>query len=186
MKLPAKAMVTATLAAAVLTGCQTSGDQKRPADDAPPSAASPPCLLTAQQLTDITGTEQEIREPDEYDTRFECQNLLDGRGALIRWGLRETSLNPPPTLQELRGRAEQNGSVVEEVTLGKGIVGWLARGTPVGLPEGSVIALFDGRLLDVTVRGTGLGGEDVPVDEVAENALAVAQAFVSASESTQE
>ncbi|WP_126688283.1 hypothetical protein [Nocardioides ferulae] len=161
-----------------LTGCQeSSGDEPGPE---PTAEAAGPCLVTAEQLTEITGVAQELLEPDVSEVRTHCQTMLDERDVSIEWGLHQPALDPPPTQAELRSYLVEDDSTVAEIDLGAGVRGWAARGTPVGLPIGQVVAVLDDRVLQVEVTGTAMGGEDVPVDEVGHDAEEIAKTVVAA------
>ena len=176
------ALVTGAALAILLSGCgdgDTETGSPTPTTAGTATAAQP-CLLGDDQLSEITGTPQELAEPSELETGFECETLVDERGVAITWGLRESSLNPPPSPEELRELVEMSDFPARQADFGGGVTGWLAKGEPVGLPEASAIALLEDRVLEVTATGTTTGGEDVPVDDLAGNTLEVARALVAA------
>ena len=183
--IPVRTSLGAVVAVLVLLGataCAADDEPEvSPAPTTPPAAS--PCLVSADELTDLTGTPQEVREVELPDgglgTELFCETVLDERDVSMEWKLREPGVDPPPSLEEQRTLIDDPGMTPEEVDLGGGFSGWAASGRPIGLAEAQVVALLDDLMLHVTVTAhdddSGLGPADVE-----DEALGLARAVVAA------
>lgn len=173
---------TAALALVLLAG--GCGDEEPPQPSAG-SGAEPesPCLVTSEQLTEITGTTQEVREVDVpgggLGTELACDTVADERDVSMEWSLREPSIDPPPTHEEQRTFVEDRGNEVAEADLSDGRSGWVGFGTSGGHAGANVVTVLDDLLLQVSVTAYD-ADSGVGVAQVKDEALALAEAVVAA------
>ncbi|KRF35019.1 hypothetical protein ASG94_12870 [Nocardioides sp. Soil805] len=174
---------TAALALVLLAG--GCGDEEpSPEPNGSAGEPEPACLVTAEQLAEITGTPQEVREVDVpgggLGTELACETVLDEREVSMRWSLREPGIDPPPTLEEQRTYVEDPGNEVETVDLGAGQSGWVGFGTSAGLTGANVVTLLDDLMFQTSV--TAYDDTGVSVEKVRDEALALAEAVVAGQE----
>ncbi|WP_457205332.1 hypothetical protein, partial [Nocardioides sp. P5_C9_2] len=101
-----RTVLSAAVLALVLVagGCGDEAASPPPA----PSGAEPgtTCLVTAEQLAEITGTPQEVREVDVpgggLGTELACDTAEDEREVSMEWSLQKPFIDPPPTFEEQR------------------------------------------------------------------------------------
>jgi hypothetical protein len=157
-------------------------------EPSPPPAASggepeSACLVTAEQLAEITGTPQEVREVDVpgggLGTQLACDTAEDERTVSMEWSLREPLIDPPPTHEEQRSFVEDPGNEVAEAELGDGQPGWVGFGPSAGHAAAKVVTLLDDLMLHVSVTAWD-DDSGVGVAQVRDEALALAEAVVAA------
>ena len=186
MTLPHRLSAVSLVLIATLAGC---GDDDVVTDQYPDKsgqsapADAGPCLITAEQLEEITGVPQTIQEidvPDGLGAEQACGTLLDERDVSMRWSLSEPFIDPPPTHEEQRVQVEDPGLKVEEADLGDGQDGWIGAGQYSGLPRARVYTILDGLELSVEVTATDRDA-GLQKDDIADQALQLARAVVVAS-----
>lgn len=185
MTLPHRLSAVALVLMAALAGCGddtvTDTDPDKAGQSAPADAG--PCLVTAEQLEEITGTAQTIQEvdvPDDLGANQTCGTQLDERDVSMKWSLSEPFIDPPPTHEEQRVQVEDPGLTVEEADLGDGQDGWIGAGQYAGLPRARIYTILDGLALSVEVTATDKDA-GLQKDEIADEALQLARAVVVAS-----
>ena len=171
----------AVLLLATLAAC--GEDEPRAADPTPSTpTADTPCLVTADQLKEITGTSQEIREVEVpgggLGTQLFCETALDEREVAMTWSLQEPFIDPPPSHEEQRTFVEEDEMVVEEADLGEGQSGWVGAGRVFDHSEARVVTLLGDLMLHVEVNADDDG--TVSSSQIKDEALALARAVVAA------
>ena len=179
-----RASATAIVLLASLTACV--GDEEpwtspSPSPSARPDPVDGPCLVTREQLNEITGTEQTIVEvPSEGLAEFICATTLDDRYVVMQWFLEEPSAGRPQTHQEQRIELDDLGLTVEEASLGKGQTSWVGMGKPIAYPYAQVNAQVNDQSLEVMITAYD-EGSPLTVVQIREESLALARAVVAAT-----
>lgn len=177
------------LAAVLLGGCAGDTDAPDPSDTASgsPDGADAPCLVTAEQLTEITGVEQTLSESDappvdpdaDPEDELLCRTTVDERDTTIEWQLSSSDLAAGGTLthNQLRDYVARGDAEVTEVDLDAGTPAWVGQREEAGAALTVVAASLDDRWLSVE-----LSGNDEAVDRAGarDEAVAVTSALVDA------
>ena len=181
------ALVLAVATTLPLAACSDDGPATDP-DASPttsPSADATPCLLTAEQLGDLLGTEQTVEEVDvppmgEWSVGdLTCETAPDADDRTITWSLRsaEMTVGGALTHQELRAFVDGAGTEVSEVEVGADETAWLGTSSDLGLSWATTATSQGERLLEVEVTGDE---ETVTVDDASDAAVEVTRALVEA------
>ncbi len=171
------------ITAALLTGCGTQDDT--PARPAPPAAA--PCLITAEQLAEITGVEQSLSaadapplDPDDDAVEeVSCDTALDEREVKISWqvGGADLTVGGPITHDELRVFVEQGDAEVEEAEVGAAEPAWVGTRRELSRVWATAAAVEGDARLVVEVVGDD---ETTDVPQARAEVVAVTEALVEA------
>ncbi len=175
-----RAAAAAAVLLAALTACSTD-EGSGAAKQTGPEATQTSCLVTSDELGEITGVKQEIQEvdvPDGLGATVTCETVVDERGVSLTWGLNEPFIDPPPTFGEQRALVEEEDMVVEETELGSGLAGWVGAGRVFDHLEARVVTLLGDRILNVEANADDEA--PVSVSQIKDEALALARAVVAA------
>lgn len=175
-------------ASLLLTGCQ--GDQgdagvakpATPSPEATTGQATGPCLLTADQLTEITGVAQELGEPRQVEDTVVCETALGERAAGYFWDIEARSSTPE--LEELRDEVQIPGGRVQRTSLDDGTEAWLVQGGARPQPAVEVLVGVDETVLRVYASTMPATDDPYPRDRLTEETVAIASALVSALSSS--
>jgi hypothetical protein len=175
--------------AALLCGCSAQGDDPaRPVpESAPESASAPPCLITAEQVAEITGVEQSLSEVDappldpgdDAVEEVSCDTALDEREVKISWqvGGADLTAGGPITHDELRIFVEQGDAKVTEAEVGAAEPAWVGTRSELSLVWATAAAVAEDSRLVVEVVGDD---ETTDVGQARTEVLAVTEALVEA------
>lgn len=142
-----------------------------------PSAAGP-CLVTEQELQDISGTAQTLEEvPSDGLAELICQTAADERGVVMLWSVEKGG---DQTAEGQRDELDGLDLQVSPADLGDGQTGWIGVGKPVGYPHAQLKTLLaDQQVLEVTLTtydtDSALTGRDL-----GEETLELSSSLVSA------
>lgn len=179
-------LLVALLAAVLLGGCGNADDPSDPATSSSPTADAP-CLVTPEQLTEITGVEQSLSESDappvdpdaDPDDELLCRTLVDERDTTIEWQLSGADLAAGGALThaDLRDYVARGDAEVTEVGLDAGSPAWVGQREEAGAALTVVAVSLDDLWLNVE-----LSGDDESVDRAgaSDEAVAVTTALVEA------
>lgn len=183
----AAALVLAVATALPLAACSDDGSATDP-DTSPttsPSADATPCLVTAEQVGEILGTEQTVEEVEvpavgeESEGDLTCETAADADDRKVTWSLSsaEMTVGGALTHQELRSFVEGTGTKVSEVEVGADETAWLGTSSDLGLSWATTATSQGERWLKVEVTGDE---ETVTVDDASDAAVEVTRALVEA------
>ena len=134
---------------------------------------APPCLVSAEQLAEITGTSQEVETSPVPGVELYCETTPDARGIEMFWYLEDPAPRRLPTARQQGRSVRDRGLDVSRLDLGATRPGWLGLG-PGDVPNAQVLTVLDGAELHISV----LGGDADPAD-LGEEATALARALVA-------
>ncbi len=171
----------------LLASCGDSSPPPPEASAAEPSTAEPstteprtdnisPCLVTSDDLAELTGTAQTVTPSDVPGVDLYCDTVADSRGVEMEWFLKKSPRGKTPSHQKQRSFMERTGMTVSEVDLGSNTLGWLGTG-PADLPMAQILTVVDGLRLYVNV--IDVETDDAKPDDLAADATNVARAFVA-------
>lgn len=177
--------------AVLLSGCGAEDDDPaRPSPESAsesPSESASPCLVTAEQLTEITGVEQTLSEtgappldPDDDPVEeVSCDTTLDEREVKISWqvGGADLTVGGPITHDELRIYVEQGDAEVTEAEVGAAEPAWVGTRSELGFAWATAAAVAGDSRLVVEVVGDD---ETTDVSQARAEVVAVTEALVEA------
>lgn len=166
---PGTASPTAPTTSAGTQTTTTSPEPTEPTDPAGGQCA----LVTDEDLTTATGTEQRVLEPVSQGAFTECRTAFDERGMTVQWDLVEAS----SSFAEVGEEAQLPGLDRREVQVGDQRA-WLLEGRIVDTDSVQVVLLLDGVKLSVDANDAGDSTASVTEAQLRAAAEAVAAAYV--------
>lgn len=184
----AAALVLSVTAALTLAACSDDDGAGTDPGSGTTTGSTPdagPCLVTAEQLGEILGTEQTVDEVDvppldeESQDDLTCETAVDDNDQKVTWSLSSTAMTVGGDLthDELRPFVEGTGTEVSEVEVGADEPAWLGTSSDLGLSFATTATLQGERWLKVEVNGDD---DSVDVEQAGDAAVQVTRALVEA------